>query len=159
MYKKLAVLYIAIFLIGCTAAVKQPVQPQRTSVLINVSKDKVWSLLVTEVGLKFPVQAIEKDSGLISTQFVNMPVGFNNMGVERYAYQPSGFLYTWSGLRMTMRIMAVESEPNQTMISINAHYEAYESNFSHSWMVIRSNGAVENRILTNIEQKIRSTAH
>jgi len=141
-------------MVGCATMPRAPVQAQRTSAVITAPKDKVWPLLVAEVGLNYPVQAIEKDSGLLSTQFVQMPVGFNNMGMERYIFPPGGFLATWGGLRMNMRIMAIESEPGKTMVTINTHYEAFESNVSKSWIVARSNGAVENRILTSIEQKL-----
>lgn len=110
-------------------------------------------MLVAEVGLNYPVQAIEKDSGLLTTQFVQMPVGFGNMGSERYILPPGCFLCTWAGLRMSMRAMAVESEPGKTLVTINTHYEAFEDNVSKSWIVVQSNGAVENQILTSVEQK------
>ena len=140
---------------GCATLPRVPFQAQRTSAVILAHKDKVWPLLVAEVGLNYPVQAIEKESGLLTTQFVQMPVGFNNSGMERYVLPPRSFLATWAGLRMNMRIMAIESEPGKTMITINAHYEAFENNVSKSWIVARSNGSVENQILTSIEQKLR----
>ena len=75
--------------------------------------------------------------------------------MERYVFPPGGFLATWDGLRMSMRIMAIESEQGKTMVTINAHHEAFESNVSKSWIVAHSNGSVENQILTSIEQKLR----
>ena len=148
------ILAVMVLMVGCATVPKAPLQAQRTSALIPAPKEKVWPLLVAEVGLNYPVQAIEKDSGLLTTQFVQMPVGFNNMGMERYIFPPGGFLATWAGLRMSMRIMAIEAEPGETMVTINTHYEAFEDNVSKSWLVARSNGAVENRILTSIEQKL-----
>ena len=147
-----AILAVMVLTVGCATV---PLQVQRTSALIPAPKEKVWPLLVAEVGLNYPVQAIEKDSGLLSTQFVQLPVGFNNMGMERYIFPPPrGFLATWAGLRMNMGIMAIESEPGKTMVMINTHYEAFESNVSKSWIGASSNGAVENQILTSIEQKL-----
>ncbi|KAF0154225.1 MAG: hypothetical protein FD159_2645 [Syntrophaceae bacterium] len=151
----LVILVAMILIVGCATVPKAPLQAQRTSAVILAQKDKVWPLLVSEVGLNYPVQAIDKESGLLTTQFVQLPVGFNNIYMERYVYPPSGFLATWAGLRMNMRIMAIETEPGKTMVTINAHYEAFESNVSKSWMVARSNGSVENQILTSIEQKVR----
>ncbi len=148
------ILAVMVLMVGCATVPKAPLQAQRTSALIPAPKERVWPLLVAEVGLNYPVQAIEKDSGLLSTQFVQMPVGFNNRGMKRYIFPPGGFLATWAGLRMSMRIMAIESEPGKTMVTINAHYEAFEDNVSKSWRVARSNGAVENQILTSIEQKL-----
>ena len=139
---------------GCATTPHGPLVAQRTSAVIPAPKDKVWPLLVSEVGLNYPVQAIEKESGLLTTQFVQMQVGFNNSGMENYIFPPGGFLATWGGLKMNMRIMAVESEPGNTMVTINAHYEAFESNVSKSWRVATSNGSVENQILNNIEQKL-----
>ena len=157
--KKKAFLFVTfatmVLMIGCATVPRAPLQAQRTSSVILASKDKVWPLLVAEVGLNYPVQAIEKESGLLTTQFIQMPVGFNNSGMERYVFPPGGFLATWAGLRMTMRIMAIESEPGKTMVTINAHYEAFENNVLKSWIVARSNGSVENQILTSVEQKLR----
>lgn len=145
---------IMVFISGCATTPRAPLVAQRTSAVIPAPKDKVWPLLVSEVGLNYPVQAIEKESGLLSTQFVQMPVGFNNSGMENYIFPPGGFLATWDGLRMNMRIMAIESEPGKTMVTINAHYEAFESNVSKSWRVASSNGSIENQIITRIEQKL-----
>lgn len=150
-----ALLATMILIVSCATVPKTPLQAQRTSAVIPAPKDKVWPLLVSEVGLNYPVQAIEKESGLLTTQFVQMPVGFNNMYMERYVFPPGGFLATWGGLRMNLQIMVIETEPGKTMITINAHYEAFESNVSKSWIVARSNGSVENQILTSIEQKLR----
>lgn len=149
----LSVLFAAMVLItGCATLPREPLRAQRTSAVILAPKDKVWPVLVAEVGLNCPVQAIEKESGLITTQFIQMPVGFNNIGMERYVFPPGNFFATWAGLRMCMRILVVESEPGKTKVTINAHYEAFENNVSKSWMVARSNGSVENKILTGIEQ-------
>ena len=143
-----------VLMAGCATAPRGPLVAQRTSAVISAPKDKVWPLLVSEVGLNYPVQAIEKESGLLTTQFVQMPVGFNNSGMENYIFPPGGFLATWNGLKMNMRIMAIESEPGKTMVTINAHYEAFENNVSKSWRVATSNGSVENQILSSIEQKL-----
>ena len=89
-----------------------------------------------------------------------MPVGFGNSGMERYVYPPRvSIISTWRGLRMYMRIVVIEPEPNKTMVKIKTHYEAYENNMIKGWLPASSNGAVENKILTNIEQNIPSIHH
>lgn len=141
--------------IGCvTVPIAEKIVAQRTSATIAAPKDKIWPLLVAEIAQHYPIQVIEKDSGLISTQMVQMPVGFNNRGMEQYIYPPRGFLATWEGLRMSMQIIAIDGEPGTTIVTINSHYEAYESNLSKSWVVAQSSGAVENQVLTAIEQKL-----
>jgi len=146
----LFVLFAAMVMtIGC-ATMPEPVEYRRTSAVFSAPKNKVWPLLVAEVGLNYPVQAIEKESGLLTTQFVQMR-GYRN----QYIYPLGGFLAVYEGLRMNLRIMAIEPEPGKTKVTINAHYEVYESNVSKSWKVARSNGSVEDDILTGIEQNLR----
>lgn len=141
---------------GCETPPAAPVQVQRSSAVLNGSKDRVWPQLVSQVGLDYPVKAIEKESGLITTDWVNMPAGFNNMYAGRWVVPPGGLLATWNGLRMNMKIMAVETEPGRTQITINCHYEAFEDNVSKSWIVARSNGSIENAILSKIETQLAS---
>ena len=118
-------------------------------------KNTVWPKIIAEVGLQYPVQALEKESGLITTQFVTLPAGYGNYGSGKWIYKPGGFLATWDGLRMNMRILAVEIEPGKTQVTINCHYEAFENNVSKAWQVVRSNGSLENGILTRIEQNLK----
>ena len=55
---------------------------------------------------------------------------------------------------MDMRIMAIETEPGKTIVTIKAHYEVFEKDLL-KWIEARSKGSVENQILTSIEQKLR----
>jgi outer membrane lipoprotein-sorting protein len=156
--KNLAILTLLATLIalsGCQTTNQAPQVAQRTSAVFNASKDKVWPLLVAEVGLNYPVAAVEKESGLLTTDFVMMPAGYNNMNMTQWVFNPGGFLATWNGLRMKMNIMVVEIEPGKTQVTIRAHYEAFENNVSKSWIVCRTNGSMENSILTSIENQIR----
>ena len=152
--KSLLFVFIILIICGCATAPNPNRVAQRNSAIFQAPKDKVWSLLVAEIAQKYPVQVVEKDSGLITTQFVQMPVGFNNSKIENYIFPPSRFLATWEGLRMNMQIIVSETNPAVTTVAINAHYEAFESNVSKSWIVATSNGSVENGILTTVELKL-----
>jgi hypothetical protein len=147
-------LALALALSGCETVPTQPIQIQRTQASFSASKNRVWPLLVSQVGLEYPVRAIEKDSGLITTDWVNLSAGFNNMNAGNWVIRPGGFLATWNGLRMNMKIMAVETEPGKTQVTINCHYEAFEDNVQHAWLVVNSNGAIEDAILTKIESQL-----
>jgi hypothetical protein len=135
-------------------AVQAPAAPPRTATTFNAPKDKVWPLIIAEVGLTYPVQALEKESGLITTSFVSLPVGFGNRLAGQWILPPGGFLATWNGLRMSMKILAVETEPGKTLVKINCHYEAFENNVQKTWVVAQSNGSVENAILTKLEAQL-----
>ena len=148
-----------VFMMGCATVPTSPGQSQRISAVIDAPKDKVWPLLVEEVGSKYPIQAIEKESGLITTKVVNIPVfQGNTLSYRRYVFiENAGARFSYEKLRMNMRITAAEFEPGKTMITINAYYEVYVINQAEqgtAWVTFPSNGSVENEILTNIEIKI-----
>jgi len=150
-----SLLFVASLLSGCVATDSAPpAAPLPTSTTYDAPKDKVWPLIVNEIGLEYPVRAIEKESGLITTDFVTLDAGFDNMNAQRWIYPPSVMLGTWAGLRMSLKILAVEPEPGKTMVTIKCHYEAFENNVSHSWMVADSNGSLENGILTRIRAQL-----
>lgn len=147
-------LTLVAFLSGCETAPQAPPQPERTSAIFNSSKDRVWPLLVTQVGLDYPVRVIEKESGLISTDWVTLPAGFNNMYAKQWIYPINALFPTWNGLRMNMKVVVVQTEPQKTSVTINCHYEAYENNAQNAWLVGDSNGSIENSILSKIESQL-----
>ena len=61
---------------------------------------------------------------------------------------------TWDGLRMNMSVLVTEPEAGKTHVAIRTHYEAFENNVSHSWIVCKSNGTVEHEILAHIAQQL-----
>jgi hypothetical protein len=100
------------------------------------------------------VRAVEKDSGLLTTDFVSMPAGYNNARMNQWVFPPGGFLATWAGLRMNLSVLVTEPQPGKTQVSVRTHYEAFENNVSKSWVVCQSNGSLENGILTRISQQL-----
>jgi hypothetical protein len=141
---------------GCVTP--QPVVMRPTSRIFNAPKDKVWPAVVSQIALDYPVKAIEKDSGLLTTDFISIPCGFGNMNQTQWIVSPEGFLTTFDGLRMNMSVLAVETEPGKTQITIRTHYEAYESNVNKAWLVCQSNGNLENQILDKIAGNLISVS-
>ena len=138
----------AILFTGCVTP--PPVEKPPTSRIFSLPKDKVWPQLVAQIAPLYPIKVIEKESGLLTTDFVNMPVGYNNAGQTQWIYSPEGFLTTWAGLRMSLTAMAVETEPGKTQVTITPHFEAFENNVSKAWQVCESNGSLENDILNKV---------
>ena len=137
-----------ILLTGCVTP--EQIDRPPTARIFNAPKDKVWPQLVAQVGLLYPVKAIEKESGLITTEFVSLPAGYNNVNQTQWILSPEGFLTTWDGLRMNLSILANEVEPGKTQVTIHTHFEAFENNVSKSWIVCQSNGSLENQILDKV---------
>ena len=149
-----SVLIPIVALVGCAPPDTTLQVPKRSNVVLSATKNQVWPLIISEIGLNYPVQALEKESGLITTQFVNLPVTFNNGNAATWIYPPGGFLATWGGLRVNLRILAVEIEAGKTSLTINCHYEAFESNVQKAWVLAKSNGSLENELITRIEAKL-----
>ena len=151
-------LSILALLWGCATPAEAPRATLRTSATFDAPKDRVWPLLVSGMGLDYPVRVIEKESGLISTDWVTLPAGYNNMNAQRRVSPPGGFLATWNGLRMNMKVVAVETSPGKTLVTINCHYEAFENNVHKTWLVAESNGSIENAILIKTEESLKHAA-
>lgn len=148
----LSVLWLA----GC--ATPAPTAPaQRTTAVISAPKEKVWPLIVAEVGLKYPVKSVEKDSGLLTTDFVSLQAGLYNRDASQWVNPPKVLLGVWNGLRMRMSVLTIEPEPGKTTVTINCHFEARETNVVKDWVIAETNGAIENGILTRIEKQLSAT--
>jgi hypothetical protein len=133
---------------GCVTA--PPPAPLPTAMTFSAPKNTVWPLLVAQIGLDYPVKIAEKDSGLITTEMVNIPFS----SLDNGSTTPTILLGIWDGSRMSLNAMAVESEPGKTTVTIRAHYEAFESNVTKSWVTCDSNGHLENEILTRIQSQV-----
>jgi hypothetical protein len=150
-----ALLVIISLIFGCATIPHTPLQTRGTSAVMLAPKDKVWPLIVSEVSINYPIQAIEKESGLLTTQSIKILQGFQwTAAYERYVFLPERFFVRWDGLRMDMRIMVIETEPGKTIVTIKARYEVFDRDLS-MWIEARSKGFVENQILNNIEVRLR----
>lgn len=146
----------ALVLAGC--ATPAPVAKQRTTATLAAPREKVWPLILAEIGLKYPVQVVEKESGLITTTVLPIATGPYNRGAEAYVVTPSVLLGVFQGLRVSLSVLAVEPEPGRTQVTINLRGEVYETNVRKSWLAAESTGAVENAILTALERKLSPAA-
>src|SRR5687768_6141996 len=95
---------LALAAIGCAASQRMTVRaPVQSSERYEASYDKVWAATVgslAEIGA--PIQVVEKESGLITTQFVQFGSGlFTDKQLDAVAYRPTGagFLSIWNGAR------------------------------------------------------------
>lgn len=150
---KLLSICLLLALLGCETMPQQH-STLATSREFNAPLETVWPLLVTEVASKYPVKVVEKQSGLLTTDFVMMPAGFNNSGAKQWVYQPSVFLGTWNGLRMNLSAIATQPQPGKTLVSLNTHFEAFEDNVNKGWMGCETKGTLEDSMLNDIAAKI-----
>lgn len=148
---KLSILVLAAtaLLTGCATA---PIQHLSTDRTFQAPKNVVWPLLIAEVGLNYPVKALEKESGLITTDFVS-PIP----GPEICAIRPFVLLGCWNNTRMTLSALVTEPMPGTTHVVIRMHFEAFEFNTLKSWMVCTSTGWLEHKLLDKIGEQLPKT--
>lgn len=150
----LSLALLVLSLSGCVTQTPAAKEVLPTAQTFAAPKSVVWPLLVQEVGLQYPVKAVEKDSGLLTTDFVTIPAGFNNAQMNKWILPPGGFMTTWDGLRVSLSILVSEVEPSKTRVTIRAQYHAFENNVAKSWIICQSNGSLENGILTRIAEQM-----
>jgi hypothetical protein len=153
----LTTILLVLFSTGCATQPVMQTAPMETSRVLPYPKDKVWASTVKIVSQKLPIQVIEKDSGLISTQTAQLPMGFNNTGYQNYFYQPNVFLGTWGGANIRLNVIVNPESSTSTNIKLDATYQALETNVTKSWIAARSNGQAENKIIDEIEQDLKNS--
>jgi hypothetical protein len=142
---------------GCTPPVEVPVVQQPTVAVFDAPQAAVWNAIVATIGIDYPIQVVERDSGLISTRIVTMVLPANRwaLGCE----DASDFAYPWNQLRMDMRVLAEGKGPGKTQVTLVCHYEAFkESTWPRAWTMVASTGALEDRLLKRIQQRIQATS-
>jgi len=104
-----------------------------------------------------PIQVVEKESGLITTQFVQFGSGLlTDKQIDAIAYRPpgAGFLSIWNGGRYTLSVHVTRESDSTSVVKVTPHIEAFESNVTHSWHVCETNGNLERQLFAAISQKL-----
>ena len=151
MLRSALVLVLCCLVAGCATIKSASSTPRST--IINAPVDVVWQSIIKEVGIDYPIESIEKESGLLTTTFVSIGAGFLNKSMAQWVLNPECFLCTWNGLRLKMNIMVDGNSPSSTNVTIRAHYEGYENNVSKQWIPLASNGSLEEDIFTRIRAR------
>jgi hypothetical protein len=141
---------------GCMTVTKYEKDVLPTARTFDVPKDKVWTLVVSEVGTKYPVRSIEKDSGLLTTDSVAVRAGTMNSEMGKWVMPPTikQPMAIWDGLKVSLSVLVTEPQPGKTHVNIRSHYEAYFQQ-GKQWFVCESNGRLEDSILNRIESQLQ----
>lgn len=151
--KKLNPLFLAVILFSCTMPPQEAREPIKDSEVFNSPFNKVWAGIVSTIAeMSLPIQSIEKESGLITTQFITDKSGWEP--VKNLAYNPTVLLGTWTGCRYTYSIFVNTLSENQTKVKVNTHIEGFESNVTKDWHVCQSKGILEDQFFNMLRSSL-----
>jgi len=119
--------------------------------VVNYPFDETWSAIVEALAEEeWPIESIEKESGLITTRFVNIGKGGNN-----YADCGSTIFgkAERSDFRCKLNVFARPIQNNNTNVRINIHIEGWTGTWASSngdWEICNSTGKYEERLFSRI---------
>jgi len=153
------ILVILLLIALAVSLSKVPPAPKEImqSKIFDKNFEEVWEATVSVLSEEeYPIRTIEKDNGLIITDFVIFTKGLSvevEREIDKVAVRPSIIFGTWSQGRYSLSIFVTEKN-NGTLLRIKPHIEAYENNVTNSWHVCDSRGLIEKKLLGKIEQLI-----
>lgn len=152
MRKSLALL-LFFGLVGCvTAGQQMPNNPIKNSEVVNQPFDKVWSAVITTVSERgLPIITTDKNSGLISTQSIQLQGGFNIPSrIQRVAYF-NFKVVPFHDARYSLNIVVSKETDETTKIVVTPHIEGdnYEK-----WITFQSKGIIEQEIIQAVKNKL-----
>lgn len=141
----LMLVMLGLLLTGCVRSVDYSYERNRTFLC---SFDTVWrSTMSVLTDREEPISAIEKESGIIVTDFVLFYEGHFDKTVL-----PMGALEIIKQGRYKLNIVVQEVE-GKTLVRVRAHIEklskAFMENY-YTWKPVQSGGLIENEILEQI---------
>jgi hypothetical protein len=142
---------IGVAFMACGCVTPQKTVPLQETKVFEQPFDKVWPAVVSSVSGDWPLQVIEKDSGILETQMVSL----SWPQLRQRAIEPSAFLAVWSEGRGRASVYVQRAETNCT-VRIKTHWEGFESNVSKSWHVWDSAGTTEAQLFQTIESKLQA---
>jgi len=139
---------------GCDTPVTAPAASQPMVALFPNPKAQVWNALAATVGMEFPIQVLERESGLLVTRPSSMalPTSRWALGCEN----PSDFANAWNQLSLELRVLVEEREPGSTQVTLNCLYEADKQSTSpRAWTRVGSNGTLERLLIENVQGRLK----
>lgn len=123
--------------------------------VIEAPFDDVWAAVVASLAERdFTIEAIEKESGLITTKHMIFLDGiYTQRELERVATMPSNPLATWVQARLSINVF-VKAAAGGTKVKITTNIEAYDSNVSKRWHPCYSKGVIEQQIFDQIRASL-----
>lgn len=145
--KRVLVILGLLMLSGCTT---MPINssPAKQEEVFNLSFDDVWKQVVEVLSDEnYPIESIEKDSGLITTEFIST----GGDQIQRIARLEKGMFFAWTTGSYKLNIFVVSIDDSHTRVKINPYIKAYNY-ILESWKQrASSTGLIERSIFRRIK--------
>jgi hypothetical protein len=143
------------FYTGCVTVPESGYTSLPTSRTFHAGFERVWGVLVSDISAFAVIKTIDKTSGSITTEPLNVGRGLmSEIVLKKYAHRPPNILGTWDAGRALLSIFAY-SHGSSTTVRITAHFTGFEANVTHSWMEWPTRGVLENMLLDLFAKDIR----
>ncbi len=152
------VILTGIFLVSCqTTQHYTPISSAEKTHTVNYDYDSVWTkLLYVLNNQELPITTIEKESGIIVTDFVvfSPRSSFGQSVIE------TGFLETVRDGRYKLNLLVINRGSNSTSIRINTHIEKFSmyalGRNMPVWSHQQSNGFIERSLFDEIDLTMKA---
>jgi hypothetical protein len=148
-----------VFMVGCATTPPETLPPLRDSEVFVSPFPKVWSALIATLAEQaYPIEAIEKESGVVTTRFVTFTGGKVDAEIDALAVKPSAPLATWMSGRYTLSIFVGKTDSLTTTVKVTSHIEAFVKPLMAdvpNWVVCQSKGVIEKRLFDAIKDKLK----
>ncbi len=146
---------LLLVLSGCQSIeVAPPAEPLPASMIFEAPFARVWPAASAEIGLNYPLAAVEKEAGLLATDYFIVPLGEKNRFLPFYVFLPEGVSPARKILRMRMNVHVFRQPRERCVVKIRACYEMSENRPLVSWVPAETTGAFENGVLTRIRRRL-----
>ena len=151
--RHLLMAFVLVGFTGCVGLQIEPLAPEKKQVSYAADFNTTWRAVLDVLNdWSMPITAIEKESGIIVTDFVIMKAPS-----DAFPMGPMGSMELPQAGRLKLNI-SVREENGKTTIKINAHHERLTQHFgemSASWKAQNSTGHTEFAIFMSVSLILR----
>lgn len=151
MKKMLVFILCLAFTVGCVVAPIKPTEPILSSYIFSSPYDEVWTAIVNVMSSEeYPIMLIEKDSGLIGTDWVR-----TSSSRPKYGTKLTGdWAFGYGGEKIKISIH-VQQKTGGVEVRITPHIELFARGELNEWFSTYSNGDLEQKLFGKIGQLIK----
>ena len=145
-----------------------PEAQKQTSRTYAATKNALWSAVLQVVtDNQYPIAVVEKESGILSTDWMIVDSGHPFGGTPLGSNLPPDQLTTlaklpptkslffeigiWTKCRYKFSIRTLETTPDSTMVQLTPHIECWEMQQRKDWTPCESTGALESQFFQTLE--------